>query len=77
MSRGSSRPDRVQPEGGDTAAIAAEVQAHLAADRREEAAERFGDLVTSWQRRALRLAMTYLGNAADADDAVEMAGDRR
>lgn len=73
MSSGSSRRDRAQPDSADAAALAAEVQALLAADRRDAAAERFGDLVTLWQRRALRLAMHYLGNAADADDAVQDA----
>ena len=43
------------------------------AGQREAAAERFGDLVAVWQRRALRLAYHYLGNAADADDAVQDA----
>lgn len=57
----------------DPAAVAAEVKALLEAGRRDEAAERFGVLVGAWQRRALRLAIHYLGNAADADDAVQDA----
>ncbi|HUU35024.1 MAG TPA: sigma-70 family RNA polymerase sigma factor [Vicinamibacterales bacterium] len=53
--------------------MAAEVKALLEAGRREEAADRFGVLVGVWQRRALRLALHYLGNATDADDAVQDA----
>jgi RNA polymerase sigma-70 factor (ECF subfamily) len=65
--------DRAAPAGGDASVLAAEVKALL--DRGEEggAAERFGDLVALWQRRALRLAVHYLGNAADAEDAVQDA----
>ncbi len=57
----------------DPASVAAEVKALLQGGRRDEAAERFGVLVGAWQRRALRVAMHYLGNAADADDAVQDA----
>ena len=57
----------------DPAALAAEVKVLLDAGRRDEASECFGRLVTLWQRRALRLAFHYLGNAADADDAVQDA----
>jgi RNA polymerase sigma-70 factor, ECF subfamily len=35
--------------------------------------ERFGDLITLHQRRACRIAMAYLGNPADADEAVQDA----
>ena len=57
----------------DPAAVAAQVKALLAAGHRDDAAEQFGLLVGAWQRRALRLAFHYLGNAADADDAVQDA----
>lgn len=57
----------------EAAAVAAEVKALLDAGHRDEAAERFGRLVGAWQRRALRVAFQYLGNAADADDAVQDA----
>jgi RNA polymerase sigma-70 factor (ECF subfamily) len=53
--------------------VAAEIKEHLDAGRREAAAERFGDIVRQWQGRANRLAYYYLGNAADADDAVQDA----
>lgn len=55
----------------DPAAVAAKVKALLEAGHRDEAAECFGLLVGAWQRRALRVAFHYLGNAADADDAVQ------
>ncbi len=68
------------PPGGDpresapdAAALAAQVKALLGAGRRDDASECFGRLVAVWQRRALRLAFHYLGNAADADDAVQDA----
>ena len=57
----------------DPAALAAEVKALLDAGHRDEAAERFGLLMGAWQRRALRVAFHYLGNAADAEDAVQDA----
>lgn len=57
----------------DASAVAGDVKALLEAGRRDEAAERFGDLVTIWQRRAVRLAYYYLANAADADEAVQDA----
>lgn len=53
--------------------VATEVKAHLDGGHRELAAERFGELVGLVQRRAVRLAYYYLGNAADADDAVQDA----
>lgn len=57
----------------DPAVLAAEVKGLLEAGRRDEAADRFGRLVEAWQRRALRVALHYLGNPADADDAVQDA----
>ena len=57
----------------EPSAVAAEVKALLESGRRDQAADRFGVLVGAWQRRALRLAFQYLGNAADADDAVQDA----
>jgi RNA polymerase sigma-70 factor (ECF subfamily) len=65
---------RRRPESPDTpTAIAADVKAWLDAGRREEAADRFGDLVALLQRRAVRLAYYYLANTADADEAVQDA----
>jgi RNA polymerase sigma-70 factor (ECF subfamily) len=37
------------------------------------ARERFGDLISLHQRRASRIALAYLGNSADADEAVQDA----
>ena len=65
-------PSDIAPPS-DAAAVAAEVKALLGAGRRDEAADRFGVLVGLWQRRAVRLAFHYLGNAADADEAVQDA----
>lgn len=53
--------------------VAAEVKSHLDGGHRDLAADRFGELVGLVQRRAARLAYYYLGNAADADDAVQDA----
>lgn len=39
----------------------------------DEARERFADLVTRHQRRALRIAYQYLRDSADADEAVQDA----
>jgi RNA polymerase sigma-70 factor, ECF subfamily len=66
-------PHRASPATDDASAVAADVKALLEAGRRDQAAERFGDLVGLWQRRAVRLACYYLGNAADADEAVQDA----
>jgi RNA polymerase sigma-70 factor (ECF subfamily) len=73
MSRTPPTTERTVPAGTDASAIAAEVKRLLEAGDRDAAAERFGDLVGGWQRRAVRLAYHYLGNAADADDAVQDA----
>jgi len=73
MSRTPSTTERAAPGGADTSAIAADVKRLLDAGAPEAAAERFGDLVGLWQRRAVRLALHYLGNPADADDAVQDA----
>ena len=54
-------------------AIAAEVKALVVAGDRDAARERFGDLVASQQRRAVRLAYQYLRDAHDADEAVQDA----
>jgi RNA polymerase sigma-70 factor (ECF subfamily) len=53
--------------------VAAEVKLRLDAGDHDGAAERFGELVGLWQRRALRLAVHYLRDTADADDAVQDA----
>ena len=68
-----SGPNRAAVATDDASAVAADIKGLLEAGRRDDAAERFGDLVGLWQRRAVRLAYYYLGNAADADEAVQDA----
>ena len=53
--------------------VAREVKALVAAGHHAAAHERFADLLTLHQRRACRIAMAYLGNLADADEAVQDA----
>jgi RNA polymerase sigma-70 factor (ECF subfamily) len=71
MSRTPPTTERTVPAGSEASAIAADVKRLLAAGERDAAADRFGDLVTGCQRRAVRLAYYYLGDAAD--DAVQDA----
>jgi len=68
-----SAPTRAAATTDDASAVAADVKGLLEAGHREAAAERFGDLVGLWQRRAVRLAYYYLANAADADEVVQDA----
>jgi RNA polymerase sigma-70 factor (ECF subfamily) len=55
------------------ARVAVDVKALQAAGRQDAARERYGELVTRHQRRALRIAFHYLRDAADADEAVQDA----
>jgi RNA polymerase sigma-70 factor (ECF subfamily) len=55
------------------ARVATEVKALQAAGRLEEARERFAELVSRHQRRAVRIAFHYLREAADSDEAVQDA----
>ena len=73
MSRTPSQVERTVQAGHDASAVAAEVKRLLSAGDNDGAAERFGELVGMWQRRALRLAVHYLRDTADADDAVQDA----
>lgn len=77
MSRAPRNPRAERPEPADRlsgdSAIAAEVKALVLGGDREAARERFGDLVASQQRRAVRLAYQYLRDAHDADEAVQDA----
>jgi len=56
-----------------TSELARRVAEASAAQRSEEAAAVFGDLVALLQRRAVRLAYVYLRDADDADDVVQDA----
>jgi RNA polymerase sigma-70 factor (ECF subfamily) len=53
--------------------LAAEIKALVTAGQRDQARERFADLVALQQRRAVRIAYQYLRDAHDADEAVQDA----
>jgi RNA polymerase sigma-70 factor (ECF subfamily) len=53
--------------------VARDVKALVARGDLTAAHERFANLITLHQRRACRIAMAYLGNPADADEAVQDA----
>jgi RNA polymerase sigma-70 factor (ECF subfamily) len=53
--------------------VARDIKTLAGAGDMAAAHERFADLITLHQRRACRIAMSYLGNAADADEAVQDA----
>jgi RNA polymerase sigma-70 factor (ECF subfamily) len=55
------------------ARVAVDVKALQAAGKLAAARERFAELVTRHQRRALRIAFHYVRDAADADEAVQDA----
>jgi len=55
------------------ARVAVDVKALHAAGRLDAARDRFAELVARHQRRAVRIAMHYLRDAADADEAVQDA----
>lgn len=81
MARTPFQPAR--PSTGDSLAalpapskdsqIAAEVKALVVDGARDAARERFADLVALQQRRASRIAYSYLRDAHDADEAVQDA----
>ena len=53
--------------------VAAAVKALVAGNRLEDARERYAEVVARHQRRASRIALHYLRDAADADEAVQDA----
>jgi len=61
-----------QPPSRDSA-IAAEIKALVLADQRDEARDRFSEIVAHQQRRAVRIAYQYLRDGHDADEAVQDA----
>jgi RNA polymerase sigma-70 factor, ECF subfamily len=63
----------LQPAPSKDSQVAAEIKALVVAGQREAARERFADLVALQQRRAVRIAYHYLGDAHDADEAVQDA----
>src|SRR5258705_12252581 len=69
----SSRRQPADPCAPDDTRIAIEIRDQVARGDLVEARQRFADLVTIHQRRALRIAYQYLRDAADADEAVQDA----
>jgi RNA polymerase sigma-70 factor (ECF subfamily) len=53
--------------------LAGEIKALVVAGERDQARERFADLVAHQQRRAVRIAYHYLRDTHDADEAVQDA----
>jgi len=74
VSTAPKTPARVQqPPTSRDSELAATVKALVLAGERDAARERFADLVTRQQRRAVRIAYNYLRDAHDADEAVQDA----
>jgi RNA polymerase sigma-70 factor (ECF subfamily) len=69
---GDVTPPPVSTREAD-ARVAIDVKALQAAGRSDAARERYAELVTRHQRRAVRIAIHYLRDAADADEAVQDA----
>lgn len=61
------------PPGADGENVAAAVKALAAENRLDEARERYAEVVARHQRRASRIALHYLRDGADADEAVQDA----
>ena len=57
----------------EDARVAVEIKGLQASGRLAEARDKFADLVTRHQRRGVRIALHYLRNAGDADEAVQDA----
>jgi RNA polymerase sigma-70 factor (ECF subfamily) len=53
--------------------LAAEIKGLVTSGERDAARERYGELVAHQQRRAVRIAYTYLRDVHDADEAVQDA----
>ena len=62
-----------EPHPSPASTLAAEIKRLVVAGERDQARDRFGALVALLQRRALRVAFSYLRDAADADEAVQDA----
>ncbi len=69
---GANTPPAVSTKEAD-ARVAIDVKAFQAAGQTDLARERYAELVTRHQRRALRIAYHYLRDAADADESVQDA----
>ena len=55
------------------ARVAVDIRALQAAGRLDDARDRYGELITRYQRRAARIAFHYLRDVADVDEAVQDA----
>jgi RNA polymerase sigma-70 factor (ECF subfamily) len=71
---GRGNAARLQPAAPSRdSALAARIKALVQAGDRERAREQFAELVALHQRRAVRIAYSYLRDAHDADEAVQDA----
>lgn len=61
------------PRFGRDSAVASQIKALVLAGDRERAREQFAELVAIHQRRAVRIAYSYVRDAHDADEAVQDA----
>src|SRR5262245_47287527 len=64
---------RLAPPTSEDTELAVDIRSLLERGAVDEARERFAELVSRHQRRALRIAYQYLRDAADADEAVQDA----
>ena len=72
--RASSTGAAAQPAAlSKDSLLAGQIKALVLAGQRDEARDRFGELVGHQQRRAVRIAYQYLRDAHDADEAVQDA----
>jgi RNA polymerase sigma-70 factor (ECF subfamily) len=71
-SAAAGKPAAFAPLSKDSQ-LAAEIKALVVAGEREVACERFSELVSRQQRRAVRIAYQYLRDGHDADEAVQDA----
>src|SRR6188508_850690 len=64
---------RLAPPTSEDTELAVDIRSLLEGGAVDEARERFAELVSRHQRRAMRIAYQYLRDAADADEAVQDA----
>jgi RNA polymerase sigma-70 factor, ECF subfamily len=69
----SATSQNANPAPSRDSALAARLKALVLAGERDRAREQFADLVAHHQRRAVRIAYSYLRDAHDADEAVQDA----
>ena len=70
---GASQERRPAPPVSDDTRIAIEIRDLVAHGAMDQARDRFAEIVSSHQRRALRIAYQYLRDGAEADEAVQDA----